>query len=117
MFSVIDLLVVSHDSMRGCVRLSVGPSVRPSVRNLFFFGGQKRRRRTTYAVYPALYEKAPIVFLTVYDKKSCELIIFLRVGPLVRQASLDVARRLSKHELKRDKASILLNATFSDDLQ
>ena len=41
-------LVVSHDSIRACVR----PSVRPSVTS--FFGGQKPRRRTTYAVYLAL---------------------------------------------------------------
>ena len=33
-------LVVSHDSIRGCVRPLVGPSVRRSVRNLFFSAGR-----------------------------------------------------------------------------
>ena len=47
--------VVSHDSIRGCVRPSVGRSLGRSVRpsETLSLGGQKRRRQTTYAVYPA----------------------------------------------------------------
>ena len=60
-------LVVSHDSIRGCVRPSVRMSIRwsvrrsvgPLVRNLFF-GGPKQRRRTTYFVY-TVYNNVKIV--------------------------------------------------------
>ena len=50
-------LVVSHDSMRGCVCPLVRPSICPSVLSSItsFFGGQKQRQRTTYAVYPNLF--------------------------------------------------------------
>ena len=41
---------MSHNSIRGCARLSVGQLVRH-----LFFGGHKRRQRTTYAVYPSLF--------------------------------------------------------------
>ena len=58
----VSFLVVSHDSIRECVRPSVcrsvrrfvSPSVGPSVTS--FFGGQKQRRQTTYFVYTSLLD-------------------------------------------------------------
>ena len=50
-------LVGGHDSIRGCVRSSVGWLVCWSVGPLPLFGGQKGRRQTIYAMYPALFNQ------------------------------------------------------------
>ena len=48
-------LVVSHDSIRGCVRPSVGPSVRLSVANAFVSTGRDEPANDLFRVYELVY--------------------------------------------------------------
>ena len=49
-------LVVSHDSIRGCVRPSVGRSVGPSVRNAFVSAGRDEPANDLFRVYELVIE-------------------------------------------------------------
>ena len=66
---------------------SVGRSVGPSETR--FLGGQKRRRRTTYAVYPALFQQLTVksderyMFSNIYDGCVIRLLLFTYCGNLL----------------------------------
>ena len=59
------LLVVSLDSIRGCVRTSVRPLVRPSVRNLFF------RRAEAKTANDLFIQKLDIYYRTILFAIFC----------------------------------------------